>query len=224
MKNSNLTFNKTNKQGGFSLIELIIALTITLFIVAISFTLLAESLNQKVREDSVVSALADANQGLDAISRDLANAGMGLNSNGIVSANSGKNFIRIRSILNAFSKQTSSNKVTDQNEDVAYLVVASQNGKSALVRMDVNSNATSVIGTELDNSDIDNDGSGDGLVFNYLDASGTEVSADNAVQILITLRLKLPQQGVPNSPGYKPATVVPLSSKVFLRNSQLMFY
>jgi hypothetical protein len=177
-----------------------------------------------VREDSVVSALADANQGLDAMSRDLANAGMGLNSNGIVSANSGKNFIRIRSNLNAFSKQTSSNKVTDQNEDVAYLVVASQNGKSALVRMDVNSNASSIIGTELDNSDMDNDGSGDGLVFNYLDASGTEVSADNAVQILITLRLKLPQQGVPNSPGYKPATVVPLSSKVFLRNSQLMFY
>lgn len=224
MNRKNSNFINTGKQGGFSLIELIISITITIIILVISFTLLIESLNQRVREDAVVSALADGNQALNAISNDIINAGMGLKGNGILAANSGKNFIRIRSNLNAFMKQTSSGTVTDVNEDVAYLVVPNQNGQGVLVRMDVNTGTVNVLASKIDNSDTDNDGDGDGINFTYLDIDGNQVSSGSAVQLIITLRLKLPQQGTPKSPGYKPETILPITTKVFLRNSYLLSY
>lgn len=224
MNRKTRNYNSKIKERGFSLIELIIALTITIIILTISFTLLVESLRQKFREDAVVSALADGNQALNALSNDLINAGMGIKGNGILAANSGKNFIRIRSNLNAFMKQTSSNTVTDTNEDIAYLVVPSENGQGVLVKMDVNTGTVNVIASKIDNSDIDNDGAGDGVSFTYLDVNGNQVSADSAVQLIITLRLKLPQQGTPKSPGYKPETILPITTKVFLRNSYLISY
>lgn len=220
----NHEIEKSKRVGGFSLIELIIALAITLFIVSICLVLLAESLHQKVREDSLVSALADGNQGLKSINLDLINAGMSLNGNGIVAANSGKNFIRIRSNLNAFLKQTTSNAVTDDSEDVVYMTVAGEKGKCVLAKLDVNSGTSNILATEIDNTDIDNDGAGDGLKFSYLDADGNEVTAANAAQVRVTLRIILPQLGTPNSPGYKPKTILPLSSKIFLRNSNLLKY
>ena len=214
----------TNRQSGFSLIEMLFALTITLFITALAFTLLAQSLNRKVHDEAQVSALADANQALSRMSQDITNAGFGLKTNGLVAADCTEEKIRVRANLNALMKQTTSGTVTDADEDLIFQLVANLNGGSALVRTDVNTGQSAIVATLIDNKDINGDGDGDGLTFNYLDAAGSEVSPQNAVKVEIIIRITLPQVGQPNSPGYQPEITKQLSSSVVLRNSNLLAY
>lgn len=204
--------------------EMLFAMTITLIIVALAFTLLAQSLNRKIHDEAQVSALADANQALSRMSQEITNAGFGLSSNGLVAADCTEEKIRIRANLNALMKQTTSGAVTDPGEDVIFQLVTNLNGGSALVRTDVNTGESSVVATLIENKDINGDGDGDGLTFNYLDAAGNEVSPDNAVKVEIIIRITLPQVGQPNSPGYQPETTKQLSSSVVLRNSNLLAY
>ena len=94
-------------EDGFSLIELIIAMTITLVVLSIATTLLAQSLNIRTRSNANVDALADAERALNIMSREIAQAGFNLSDNGIVAADSvvdgnGNSTIRMRANLNRF--------------------------------------------------------------------------------------------------------------------------
>src|SRR5882762_9567404 len=96
------------RQAGFSLIELIIAMTITILITAVAGRLLAQSLNIRTRANEKVDALADAQRALNIMSREIADAGYNLTDNGIVAADSvtdanGNSTLRIRSNLNRFN-------------------------------------------------------------------------------------------------------------------------
>src|SRR5688572_24462123 len=95
-------------EDGFSLIELIIAMTITLVVLSVATTLIAQSLNIRTRSNENVDALADAERALNIMSREIAQAGFNLDANGIVPEDSvtdgnGNSTIRVRANLNRFN-------------------------------------------------------------------------------------------------------------------------
>jgi prepilin-type N-terminal cleavage/methylation domain-containing protein len=71
---------KTNPRGdgGFSLVELMIAMAVTLVVAGLASSLLASALNSKTRDDRRSDAIADARRALNIMSREIANAGAGL--------------------------------------------------------------------------------------------------------------------------------------------------
>jgi type II secretory pathway pseudopilin PulG len=227
MRNTDLTSDKYVAEKcskGFSLIELLITMTITILVLALAFGLLASSLNQKVHEENQASVLADATLALDRMGEEIVNGGFGLRNNGIVAAESGEETIRVRANLNALMKQTTSNSVTDRGEDVAFMLVTADDGFVSLVRLDIATGVTSILASSIDNRDINNDGDGDGLTFTYFDAAGAEVAPQNAYRVGITLRLHLPQVSVPGAQGYRPEVTKVLTENIVLRNTRFEMY
>ena len=212
------------RQRGFSLVEMLISLTIALIIIGLTFGLLAGSLNKKARSDDETDSLSDGNQAISWMSQEIMNSGFGLKSNGLVAADSVEDKIRVRANLNAFLKQTTSGTVSDPDEDIQYYLLANPGSGSALVRADVGKNTSSVIATDIVDVDADGDGDGDGLTFDYLDVGGNPVLPTNAARIRVSVRILLPQIGVPGSEGFHPATTKVISSTVVLRNMRRMGY
>src|SRR5439155_4567764 len=104
------SMNKQSRklEGGFSLMELIIAMTITLVVMGIASTMLARAFNIRTRANDNVDALADAERALNVMSREIAQAGFNMSDNGIVAEDSttdgnGNSTIRIRANLNKFA-------------------------------------------------------------------------------------------------------------------------
>src|SRR6185312_153820 len=94
--------NKKATSGGFSLLELIIAMAITMALMTAASTLLANALRVRSRENQKSDALADTQRALNIMSREIANSGFNMNNNGIVAADSTLNKIRIRANLNRY--------------------------------------------------------------------------------------------------------------------------
>ena len=94
--------NKKNLNSGFSLLELLIAMAITMTLMTAAATLLAGSVRMRSRENQKSDALADTQRALNIMSREIANSGFNLTNNGIVPADSGLNSIRVRANLNKF--------------------------------------------------------------------------------------------------------------------------
>jgi prepilin-type N-terminal cleavage/methylation domain-containing protein len=216
--------NHSTSQAGFSLIELLISITITLIIASMAYYLLAQSFNRKMRDQAQTDALADANQALGLLTKEIGNSGFGLTSNGLSSADCTEDAIRIRANLNALMKQSTSGSVNDQDEDVIFRLMAKPSGGSVLVRSDVGKATSEIISSQIDDSDIDADGDGDGLTFQYLDEAGNSVAPQNAARVRVVLRVVLPEVGEPGSPGYQPQVTKLLTSSIVLRNSRLLAY
>src|SRR5687767_15483673 len=113
-------------QRGFSLVELLIAMTVTIVIAGIASTLVAQSFRMRSREDARSDAIADAQRALNIVSREIANSGFGLIDNGLVPGDTGSGSIRFRANLNAYTrdedgtKVTGSETVSDDDEDIKY--------------------------------------------------------------------------------------------------------
>src|SRR5437588_11140966 len=86
--------------GGFSLVELMIAMTIVLIIPTLTASLVSSSFNIRGRENQKTAALADAQRALNNMSREIANSGFGLSNNGIAAYDSSSTAIRVRANLN----------------------------------------------------------------------------------------------------------------------------
>ena len=84
MKEAIIGREATTGEAGFSLLELVIAMTITLLMMTAASTLLTSSVGTRVRENSRTDALADAQRAIQIMSREIANSGFGLTNNGIV--------------------------------------------------------------------------------------------------------------------------------------------
>src|SRR5688500_4287657 len=93
-----------HSQRGFSLIELVIAMSVTIVIATIASTLVAQSFRMRAREDTRSDAIADAHRALNIVTREIANSGFGLPDNGIVPGDTGANAIRFRANLNAYTR------------------------------------------------------------------------------------------------------------------------
>ncbi|SRR5436190_14546765 len=213
--------------AGFSLLELLIAMTITLVLMGLASALIASSFNVRGRENQKSSALADAQRALNSMSREIANSGFGLTNNGIVATESGLNSIRVRANLNALDRETTSSSVVDSDEDVLYNLFT-DSSQSYVERIDINSGSrTTVLANRVD-----------ALVIRYyadkvdytsgacdINTTATQVSDKaQAKYIVIVACVQLPAVGAPGSPGYQPTSSVQLISDLTLRNTDLVRY
>jgi type II secretory pathway pseudopilin PulG len=224
---------KLHSQRGFSLIELIIAMSVTIVIATIAATLVAQSFRMRAREDARSDAIADAHRALNIVAREIANSGFGLVDNGIVPGDTGSGSIRFRANLNAYTRDGAGNavsgsgSVSDRDEDIKYTMYNDDAAnRHYLVRYDAILGAvnqregTTVLANRLDSFQLQ-----------YFNSTGTElnVTADpsaviTAWKVRITVGVILPAEGQPNSPGYQPQSTLNLVSDVVLRNaSQITF-
>src|ERR1044072_3984639 len=87
----------------FSLIELMVAMGVTLVIMIAAGRMLAMSMNVRTRENQRSEAIADVQRALQSMSRDIGNAGLGLTGNGLTCDDPNEETygeLRIRSNLN----------------------------------------------------------------------------------------------------------------------------
>jgi len=225
--------NNKNTNGGFSLLELLIAMVITMALMTAASTLLANALRVRSRENQKSDALADTQRALNIMSREIANAGFNLTNNGIVAADSGINEIRVRSNLNRYDYDPSvtnysRNNAQDSGEDITYFINTADR-TMYLVRHDKYGSGSTVLANRID-----------GMNIHYFDQKVTytappggsditdksvdEVSPANAKYIVIAISVTLDAVGTPGSAGYQPPYSVLLCSDVTLRNTGLWGY
>ena len=217
--------------GGFSLLELLIAMSLTIGMLGMAATALTSGYRIREREESVTDAVADAQRALNIMSREIGNAGFNLSTNGIVSGDSNANSIRIRSNLNKYDTtvdDNSRNNVVDPGEDLKYFINVANN-TDYLVRHDEFSTGrkTTVLANRMDSLRIHYFASK--VTYGTADCditapSAAEVSTDSARYVVIALCVRIAAAGVPNTAGYQPASNVLLVSDVTLRNANLIHY
>lgn len=227
------SLNKKHSSGGFSLLELLIAMAITMALMTAATTLLASALRVRSRENQKSDALADTQRALNIMSREIANSGFNLTNNGIVAAESGLNEIRVRSNLNRYDYDISVSaasraNVQDAGEDITYFLNEADN-TMYLARHDQYGSGSTVLANRIDSMRI-----------HYFDrqvtytapqagsditnASAAEVTPANAKYIVIAISVTLDAVGSPNTAGYQPPYSVLLCSDVTLRNTDLWSY
>lgn len=225
--------NHKNTSGGFSLLELLIAMVITMALMTAASTLLANALRVRARENQKSDALADTQRALNIMSREIANAGFNMTGNGIVAADSSLTEIRVRSNLNRYDYDPlvgddSRNNVEDPGEDITYFLNSADN-TMYLARHDKYGTGSTVLANRIDS-----------MKLHYFDqkvtytappggsditnVSAAEVTPANAKYIVIAISVTLDAVGEPGSPGYQPPYSVLLCSDVTLRNTDLWIY
>lgn len=238
--------NRLKQQGataGFSLVELLIAMTITLILMGVATSLLAAGFRIRSSGNAVSDAAADAQRALNIMSREIANAGFNLTTNGVVAQDSDSSHLRIRSNLNKFDTTASTasrNAAIDAGEDVQYFVnPAAETGY--LVRYDVNAplvggldRRKTVLANRLSalrvyyfpqrvtyNTTTSADGTTNCDISGF---SSGQSSPAAARYIVLAVCVRIPAFGTPNSDGYQPPSNVLLVSDVTLRNADLLAY
>jgi len=224
--------NKKATNGGFSLLELLIAMVITLALMTAASTLLANALRVRSRENQKSDALADTQRAINIMSREIANAGFNMIGNGIVPGESGLNEIRVRSNLNKFDFDPSVSadsrmNLQDPGEDITYFLNEADNTKY-LARHDKYGTGSTVLANRIDSMNIHYFGQkvsytappGGSDITNF----PAEVAPENSKYIVIAVSVTLDAVGQPGAPGYQPPYSVLLCSDVTLRNADLWIY
>lgn len=215
-----MKMHKKTGQAGFSLLELLIAMTLMLILLSIVSTLVAQAMSVRARESQRADALVSVQAALNVISREIANSGFGLGSgtnnrvsnNGIVVADSNASRIHLRSnMINTGDRANPQTALlTDEpGEDITYFL---DPDTRSIVRYDANLNETSVIVNRISNLQF--------TYYNYTTGSSafteTTTPAPNTGRVRITVTVELERVvGQPDS-------TVSFTSDVTLRNSQYM--
>jgi prepilin-type N-terminal cleavage/methylation domain-containing protein len=201
--------SQTNK--GFSLVELIIAMTVMLVALGLVSTLFSAAISTRKRESQRTDALTSAQAALNVMSREIANSGYGISisgqtNNGIVTADSTNKILHFRANLVNNDLYTNS-----PGEDLTYFY---DSATKSIVRYDPNdSPQTSVIVNKI--SDV---------TFTYFSYTGssstatqTSVPTTDTGRVRINVSVQMdPVQGQPNNQS------VSFTSDVTLRNSNYM--
>jgi len=226
------SLNKKARSGGFSLLELLIAMVITMALMTAATTLLANALRVRSRENQKSDALADTQRALNIMSREIANSGFNLTNNGIVAADSGPNAIRVRSNLNKYDFDfdvESRDNVMDKGEDITYFINEAENTKY-LARHDRFGNASTVLANRIDSMNIHYFAQ---KVTYTAPPSGSDITNASALEVLskadakyivIAISVTLDAIGVEGHDGYQPKYSVLLCSDIALRNTDLWNY
>lgn len=197
-----------HRAAGFSLIELLLAMTLTLILMTAATTLLTSSLGTRTRENRRSDALSDAQRALNLMTREIGNSGYGLVDNGIVANDSGETSIRIRANINSAGEQPIEPfgppppqplATDDPDEDIIYVY---QPDNQAIVRFDRNSGASDVLARPVNLFRV-----------RYLDNAGLDTTIQSAVKIRLTVLITL------SAGSNQPATQTQLTSDVALRNA-----
>jgi type II secretory pathway pseudopilin PulG len=214
-------------EAGYTLVELTVAMFITLVLVGLAGKLLEGAFNVRFREDERSIALADTQRALNIMSREVANSGFGLSNNGLVAADSDDGSIRVRSNLNAFEGVTSSSTVSDAGEDVRYRLI-NDGAHSYIERLDVNTGArVAVLANRVDDFTVAYFGSKVNFTSSdcVIRGDAAEVAdKKDARYVVIAVCVNLPAHGAPGAAGYQPPSSVQLVSSVTLRNAGLTRY
>ena len=242
-----MKIRRSNNEAGFSLLEVIIAMGVTIIIMGLATKLLASGFNSRSREDRKSDAIADVQRAMNIMTREIGNSGLKLPgglgavaTNGVVTDDSDNTSLRFVSNLNGMPDSTNGyfedSDVDDTDEDLKFLMYTDAAiGQRYIVRYERNgSNQTTVLANRIDS-----------LIFRYYDESVTydttvhedtgvcditnvknaagntesEVSPGAAKFIVIAVGVTLPAAGSPNTDGYQPPAHVQLTSNVVLRNS-----
>ena len=195
---------------GFSLIELIVSMVITLVILGAAVAVFSGALSTRSRESSKTDAITSAQAALNVMSREIGNSGYGLSNNGlgwydgagVWHTDCTTQFLRFRANTDNADATT-----TGLGEDVAYYYdTASQ----SVVRHDNSSGETSGIINRISN-----------VAFAYTNYVGTGTPpvgpSDTTGKVTITLTVNL--ENVQGQPSGQTVTV---ASDVTLRNSPYM--
>lgn len=219
------TDKRAGAEAGFSLMELLIALGVTLVIMVVSGRMLSMTMAVRARENQRTEAIADVQRALQAMSREISNAGLGMSgTNGLADApDSDETSIRVRSNLNAFCGPggpsapgaTCDSNTSGEGEDVVFTIITNANADDVqrlITRQDVNTGAISPLANRVDNLD-----------FTYYKADGVTLAATphQAAIVRITVNVYLPAIGTKGAPDYQPATRMQLTSDAVLRNTIL---
>ena len=216
-----MKIKKLNKQSGFSLMELMISMTLILILLGVVSTLLGRSVSVRFRESRKSDALASAQAALNVLSREIGNSGFGISTaadnhepnNGLVVADSNANRIHLRANIENVGTSTNPNVLRTNlpGEDITYFF---DNATQSIVRYDPNETpTTSVVVNKISS-----------VTFTYWDYSGaSSVGTSNAVPSANTGRVQInvsvtldPVYGQPN-----PSSVS-FTSDITLRNSKYM--
>lgn len=216
-----------NKNGnaGFSLIELIIAMTLMLVLLALVSTLLSQAFSVRARQSRKSDALTSAQAALNIMSREIANSGFGIHDgttfenadNGIVAADSNDSLIHFRANLSNFGPGPLDPGCpavcTDgDSEDVTYFF---DDATDSIVRFDPNSDPkTSVIVNKISNVKF--------AYFDYLDDGTVTGEPGNTVPTSATGRVRLTVEVQLDKVTGQPDESVVFTSEINLRNSSYM--
>ncbi len=205
--------NKTT--AGFSIIELLIAMTIMLVVLGLAANLFSKSLSTRQRESSRTDALTAAQAALNVLSREIANSGYGLLDNGVVFADSGKENLHFLTNI-----KNNNGVVTDPGENITYFFDPST---ESILRYDANEKGinqpqTSVIINRISKVEF--------LYFDYLNSTLTPPPAQPPPTYIPTvntsrIRVKI-TVSLENVQGQTNNQSVVLVSDVTLRNSDYM--
>ena len=214
--------------SGFSIVELLITMTIMLIALGIVSSLLSQAFAVRARESRTADALASAQAAISVISREVSNSGFGLISaandsanNGIVIADSDAHQIRVRANLEnvggtATAPGPTTLTINEPGEDVTYFF---DNATSSIVRFDPNGLGTGVPQTSVVINKISN------VTFEYYDYSGSTSAATgpltaptaNTGRVKIIVEVELDR--VVGQPDNQRVT---FASEVTLRNNSYM--
>ena len=198
--------------GGFSLLELIIAMTVLLIMMAGASQLLMTSLTSRTRENQKSDALSDAQRALNIMSREIGNSGFGLDYNGIVATDchptTATDPITAQIRVRANTNNTDA-KISSADEDITFVYQGAPT--YAIIRYDAVTNTRTVLANRIDAMQI-----------TYIDAAGTlstlatPSAISTAVRVRITIQVNL-QTTVNQAAANVPKVL--LTSDIALRNA-----
>jgi type II secretory pathway pseudopilin PulG len=225
------------KEAGFSIMELLVAMSVMIFITGAAASLLVSAFNVRSREDQRSEGTADARRALNIISREVASAGYQLPRgltyvtsagvttavppNGLIAGDCNATAITFVSNTNAqgdFNPNLSDAtpdapanlEIAGADEAVKFQFVQ-DGGSNFLVRKDLITGDSLVLANRID-----------GVQFDFIDRlGGVAATIAEARSINIRIWVTLNQVGQPGSSGYQAPSQVALSSRVNLRNVQL---
>ena len=193
-----------NTEAGFSLVELIISLVLTLIVLGGAVAVYTSALNTRERESGRVDAITAAQAALSVMSREIGNGGYGLsNENGLVLADCNGKKLRVRANVN-----NADNTVSSSGEDLMYFYDSASQSVVRFDRFDSVSGVTTGIINRV--SDVDFE------YHNFNDDGTSSLGSASANTAKITIKLKVLLPDVPNEP---PGRIERVTSDVTLRNA-----
>jgi prepilin-type N-terminal cleavage/methylation domain-containing protein len=218
---------KHKNSRGFSLLELLIAMTLVCILLAIVSTVLGKCLGIRSRESRKTDALTSAQAALNIMSREISNSGFGIYdgpitrtaNNGLILGDCNTQRIHLRTNINNYGPRATPTgtpstviNTMDPGEDITYFFDSATN---SIVRYDPHATPqTSVVVNKISN-----------VTFQYIDyVTGTSTAQPPANaptsytgRITITVTVDLdPVQGQPSNQS------ITFTSDVTLRNSNYM--
>ena len=199
-----IRIDREGAESGFSMVELITALTVSLIILGAVVLSFSSAMRTRERQSSRTDAITSTQAAINIVSREISNSGYGLTTNGIVVADSGQKKIHFRS--NLFNTDWSTGSA---GEDITIFYDATS---QSVLRFDANTGVTSGVINRV--SDVDF------MYYNnsYSGETGpyTTPSA-NTTRVNIKLKVLLPN--VVSQPASQETVFV---SDVTLRNAPYM--